>query len=201
MWPFARRAKSVAVTTLAGIDAGARPTRVDVETTVASVDHVESPITGVRGALVQIEILETHRLSTSHHREIVIATSGNFVDAPEERVLGVATLGGSLLLTALHEQAMHVTVRARACTITSPGSRARRPLRRVPPELAELFAQPDGGGELWFREVTLAHGDRVRLRAVVVPSPRVVPTQYRSAAAAGFETRDDLGAVLLDRLA
>jgi hypothetical protein len=29
----------------------------------------------------------------------------------------------------------------------------------------------------------------------------VVPTEYRSAATTGFETRDDLGAVLLDRLA
>jgi hypothetical protein len=186
------------VTTLAGIDG---PANVDIETTVTSVDHVESPITGARGALVQIEIFESHRLSTSQHREIVIATSGNFVDAPEERTLGVATLGGSLLLCARDEPAAKITVRARACAITSAGSRARRPLRRVPPELAELFGQPDGGGELWFREVSLAHGDRVRLRAVVVPSPRVVPTEYRSAATTGFETRDDLGAVLLDRLA
>ena len=183
------------MTTLAGID---RPATVDIVATVASVDHVESPITGARGAVVQIELFESHQLSTSQHRELLIATSGNFVDAPEETLLGVAVLGDSLLLSA--ERAAQVSVRARACTITFPAATARRRLARLPPDLGPLFRQPEGRGQLWFREVILAHGDRVRLRAVVVPCARVVATEYRSAAAGGFEARDDLGAVVLDRV-
>ena len=126
---------------------------------------------------------------------MMIATSGNFVGAPDERALGVAVLGDFIVLRA--DDGAQVSVSVRKCTIGSCIESETAPLRKLPPDLVPLFGEARGVGDLSFRELALKCGDRVRLRAVVVPSARVIATEYRSAAGVGFETRD---AVTLDRV-
>jgi hypothetical protein len=196
MWPFTRRERTTALRALAGIRG---PTAVDIVATVTSADLVASPLSGQRAAALQIELFEQHNLSLFGHREILIATSGNFVQGPDESPLGVAILGDSLLLRTDDGAQVSVGVAVPRCTIASSVQPAKCPLGRLPAALVPLF-HPTEGGSLWFRELALKHGERVRLRAVVAPAQRVVPTEYRSAAGEGFETRGDLGAVELERV-
>lgn len=195
VWPFRKRVKTAAVHALAGIHG---VTTVDLVATIASRDYVASPISGLRGAALQIELFERHQLSLRQHREVMIATSGSFVGGAEESALGVVVLGDFLLLCG--DDGVLVSVNVRRCKIASPTEAVKQPLRKLPSDLVPLFRQAERGGALWFREIALTGGDRVRLRAVVAPSGRVVPTAYRSATAAALETRDDLGAVILDRV-
>jgi hypothetical protein len=194
VWPFGKGVNTVAK--LTGI---AEPTAVDIVATIASPDQVASPISGLHGAALRIEVFERHELDFREHREVVIASRGDFVERKFESALGVAVLGDSLLLVS--EDALHVSVSLRRCTIRSPIEPRIEPLRELPRELVPLFRQPDGSGRLWFRELALTRGGRVRLCAVVAPSRRVVRTEYRSASAAGFEARDDLAEVTLDWVA
>jgi hypothetical protein len=197
MWAFRRR-----VTTLARVEA---PTAVDLVTTIVSPDQVTSPFTGRAAAAIHFEVFEVAlgwRGGIKEHREIVIATAGQFSPndyeaGPRWRSLGAAVVGDSILLRT--DDGSQLTANARHAEVhyerpTDEGRCSASALL----ELGSLFERPSEGVRLWFRERRLCNGDRVRLRATVEPAPGIVSTEYRSHAAPAFATRGDLAAIKLD---
>lgn len=115
--------------------AGMRP----ADATVVSPDVVTSPITGKRGAVVVIDVLESGR------------------------PVGTVVLGDTLVL-ATDDGRSHTVVARRAHLVFFDRGEAPTPLASAPAEIVPLLRAASGQGELGYREHVLVKGSRVRVR-------------------------------------
>lgn len=104
--------------------------------------EVTSPVSGARGALVHLELVE------------------------EDVSLGEIVLGDTVELRT--EDGARYVVVARRATFGFVGVRRSVPLDRAPAELVPLLVRSRGVGRLFVREHVVRVGDRLRLRAQVV---------------------------------
>lgn len=170
------------------------PREVSVLTTIVSADSVVSPMSGLRAALVDIEILERIRRSPGAARGSIEET-----DTDTFELLGTFVCGD--VLTLRDEDDDEITIVARRARIDPQLSfRKGTPLTRVPPELAPLLSRATGRGVICYRELLLREGDKLRLKAVIEPSQSVVSNGYRSATRSSFVARDDLALVVLEEV-
>ncbi|MDB4942875.1 MAG: hypothetical protein JWP97_2409 [Labilithrix sp.] len=156
---------------------------------VASADAVVSPLTGLRSALLRIEILE--RFSRGHG-----ADRG---EGDIHEVIGAVHHGDLLVLA--DEDGRELTLLARACELVPWMAEAGgQPLTTAPPEIVPLLRRATGRGLLCFRELSLRGGDLVRVTAVVEATRAVTASGYRDAAGLRYVARDDLAPVVLEEL-
>lgn len=161
------------MTKLDGADARGRPVLVDVLVRVASGDDHTSPLSGARGALVHVAVVERRALARADGEAVLVYDD-----------VGEITIGDVLVLEA---DGVSVTVLARHARLSLAPGAGGAPLERLPPEIAPLVARASGRGVLCWRERVIAHGDSLRLRAVV-----------EAAGAPGrLVARDDLAPVIL----
>jgi hypothetical protein len=145
---------------------------IDVIARVASGNDVVSPLSGVRAAFVQVELLEA--------AEGALESLGAFI-------LGdVVTLG-------VEDASIEIDIVARRAELRllAPRTGGVR-VEQVIPELVPLLARARGG-VLYCRERLVLHGERLRVRAHVERVERSPRTER-------LVVRDDLGPVTLDEV-
>jgi hypothetical protein len=151
------------------------PTKVSVLTTLVSGGSVASPITGIRAAIVVVDVLE-HVLSHGYE------------------VLGTVVLGDLVTLRDDHGDEITVVVGKTRIVRVASGLEGV-PLEKPPAELVPLLSKATGRGVICYRELTLGEGAKVRLKAVV--EPRQVGYSGTKSA---FGVRDDLAPVVLEEV-
>jgi hypothetical protein len=170
---------------LARID---RPTRVNIEGHVISDNDAVGLMTGMRGAVVEVQFTARYmRPGRTRHEadQEVFEVIGTFLtDAP----LRVRCEGGDVL------------VPTRGMTIRFPGDDHGVPVDRpVPPELAKVLGSADAIGRMvYYRELALSRGDKVRLDATIAPSTEVEADGYRGTTSRGFVARPDLSPICVE---
>ncbi len=185
MWPFGRRdvARS-----LAEVEAGDPPTEVEVLVVVVSPNRVVSPVTGVKAALLHIEVVEDVTEEEARYRAI------------RPKPGACASLGEALfgdLVTCRDEQGVELSFVARRARFRfSDAPRVSAPMAAIPPELVPLLGNPRGG-TLTYREHAVREGDSLRIQAFVEPTRNAMTLGYRSAPRLAFVARDDLAPVFL----
>lgn len=179
MWPFEKHA----AVDLASVTAA---TPVNVEVRVVSPNAVTSPVTGMRAAAFVVEVVS--------RREGSDALLSN---VPTLEPVASLVVGDQIELAPEAGEVAIVAMLRRMKLVFETDAAGGRSLTSAPPELVPLLAKVPFGGTAAFRERALAHGDRVRLRAVVERAAIVVP---------GSETRvvlvvrDDLGPAVLEEI-
>lgn len=186
MWPFGEKVAGRLSAALGARD----PVKVSVLTTVVSPDTIMSPISGVRAAVIDIEILERIPASSNDSRES---------DTDVYELLGTFVFGD--LVTLRDEGGDEISIVVGRARIDPQLPRhGGHPLSRVPPEVVPLLARASGRGVVCYRELTLEDGDKVRLKATIEPSHTVVSSGYRSGTKSSYVARDDLAPVVLEEV-
>jgi hypothetical protein len=188
MWPFGGK-KVWSRLAAAG---GSEPVAVATLATIVSPANVVSPFTGMRAAIVVIELVE---------RLPVTREQGGGSDAQSDvyESLGSVVLGDLATLRDPDGDELTVVVnRARITPARREGGAT--PLSRAPAEVVPLLQRATGRGVVCYRELILGTGESVLLKAVVEPSRSVVASGYRSGTRTTYVARDDLGPVLLDEV-
>lgn len=137
------------------------PTAVSVVARVASPSTAESPMTGMRAALIEIaageRVIIHDRSDDSQPREVF-------------RELGSTILAGRVLLETPDGL---IEVPVAGLKLRFPGTQNLAVMnidRPLPPSIAHVVERlRDGAG--CYRELSLSQGDLVELRAVVAPRP------------------------------
>jgi hypothetical protein len=168
------------------------PERVTVTATVASPSAFTSPLTGLAAAAFYVSLFQ--RVTEARQQP----GSATVVDALEP--VGAVVFGERLLLAAEPDGQLVDVPLEGARFVYSGAGPAVVPLERVPPELMRFVEQAAGRGLVCFREQTFGHGDRVKLTATLAPQGGREAGGYRSAAAAAFLARHDLGEVWLEEI-
>jgi hypothetical protein len=194
VWPFGRKKVGAGLAAASREPPGeepAYPARVSVLTTIVSPSLLVSPFTGMRTAILFVELLERLPISNAHR-------AGDL--AGDQYVLfGRVVLGD--MATLRDEDGDEITIVARRAQVQPAIARGdAAPLVHVPPEIAPLLDRASGRGVLCYRELPLGTGDRVRLEAVVEPTHSVVTAGYRSGTRVTYVARDDLAPVVLAEL-
>lgn len=170
------------MTTEAELAAIERPTSVDIVTRVISPNVIASPVTGLRAAIVHLELFEAPAWGPS----IPV------------RPLGSIVLG-DLVTLAMGDAVLDVAV-GRATLAFSASSFTVLPLEKVVAEIAPLLAHVRSGGLIQQSERLVYEGDELRLRATVERVKMVTSSGYRSGVQTRLVVRDDLAPVLLTHL-
>lgn len=185
MWPFGRAGIAHR---LAGIE---EATEVELLVTVVSPDRVTSSVTGLRAAILHVDVLEALSVEEVRYRK-------GRPKAGSLESLGEAIYGD--LVTCHDEDKNEVSFVARRARFRFPAApprpRATVAIDAIPSELVPLMNDPRGG-TLAYREYGVREGDRVRLQAVVEPTRNAITLGYRSAPRFAFVARDDLAPVFL----
>ena len=183
MWPFGHEQEARRLAQIAPGTHGA----VAVRVTVVSDNVVISPLSGLASAFLQIDLLERLSLDRAGFQD-------NERD-DEFFVLGSAKYGQVLTLRdGDGDEVSVVATRIRFEPATLIGG---QPVAHVPAVLAPYLRNATGRGVICSREHALRTGDAVLLKAVIEPSPHVVPDGYRSGTAIRYLPRDDLAPVVL----
>jgi hypothetical protein len=195
-WPFGRKAlpgRLAAASAAPPAGQAGAPVSVSVVTTIVSPSSVTSPLTGLRAAIIHLEIVERVPLVRDQGMGSEDETSDVY------NSLGVVILGD--VATLRDEDGDEITIVAHRARI-QPAlmRRGGTPLGRVPPEVVPLLANASGRGVICYRELPLAMGDAVRLKAMVEPTQSVVATGYRSGTRVTYVARDDLAPVVLEEI-
>ena len=172
-------------TSLATID---KPTRVKIEGHVSSGNDAVGLMTGMRGALVEVQFAGRYLRVSSRRNEAAEEVFEVIATFVTEQPLRVKCLGGELL------------VPTRGLSVRFPGDDHGVPIDRpVPPEFAKALASAETMGRmLFYRELSLSHGDKVRVEATIAPSTEVDADGYRGAVSKGWVVRPDLGPVVVE---
>ncbi len=187
MWPFGRKK----VADRLGAVAVGEPMAVDVLTSVVSPNAVVSPVSGMRSALLQVELVE--RLPEEQRQ------NGAFSGGEGAVFDRFVSLGVALFLVLRDRDGDEISVVAGRARLDAAASRnGGTPLATVPAELVGFLRRATGRGVICYRELPLLEGDKVRLRAVVEPSQTVVTSGYRSGSKVRYLVRDDLAVVILE---
>jgi hypothetical protein len=202
MWPFGR--KDVA-TRLAAVE---ERTEVEVVLNVVSPNAVASPITGVRAAMLHIEVLE--QLSCELAEPGVRRAEGQHLGGwgkrerrgirsrgPAHASLGVAVLGDVVTFRDAEGTSLSLLARRAKFRFAGPDV-ALSPLTKMPEGLATAMRSTEDRGPLFYREVPVREGDRVRVQAFVEPSHHVGEHGYRSLPHVVFVARDDVAPVFIE---
>jgi hypothetical protein len=191
MWRSGRRKverRLAAASASAAPGEPARPVEVSVLATVVSPGAVVSPLTGVRAAVVRLELLE--RLP---------AARGAPADLERYESLGVLVLGD--LVTLRDDDGDEISLVARRATIQPAAPPQGAPeLGKVPAEMVPMLARARGQGVLCYRELALLTNDRVLMTAVIEASSSSSVAAYRAGPRKNYVARDDLAAVVLDEV-
>ena len=194
MWPFGRN--NVAGRLAGTLGAAAEPYKVSVLTTIVSPISVTSPLTGLRAAMLHVELVE--RIPLAHQDDMLMEGRRRDTDLYES--LGVVVFGD--VVTLRDEDGDEITIVVGRARIEPQLPRhGGTPLSRVPPELVPMLAKASGRGVVCYRELTLGESDKIRLKAVVEPSQHVVASGYRSGTRLTYVARDDLAPVVLEEVA
>jgi hypothetical protein len=170
----------------------AEPFQVSVITRLVSPSSVVSPFTGMRAGILQVELVERVPDSNDPH-----ARNGSVGDRYDS--LGALVLGD--VATLRDEAGDEIKIMVRRATIQPVSSRdGGTPIVRIPAEIVPLLGRATGRGVLCYRELALSDGDKVRLRAVIEPTRRVVADGDRSGTRVTYLARDDLAPVVLEEL-
>ena len=184
MWPFGRRGVE---TRLAGID---EPTEVELFGTMLSPNGTTSPLTGQRGAIIHLEILERVLLDRVERRALRCG--------PErDESLGEIVLGELVHLGSEDGAELAFVARRARFRFQNPW-REKTAIGAIPASLVPLLRSRVGDGDLFFREHVVKEGDRLRLQAIVEPTEHAMGSGYRSIPRIAFLTRDDLAPVFLE---
>ena len=155
--------------------------------TVVTEDAVVSPLTGLRAAAVRVTLLAKRQPGKHPATGDPLGFGGGGGPDTFTRI-GDVWFGSELVLADADAQEVVVATTGlgvRAANI----DRGATPLGPVrPPELAQLLASAPEG-LVFYRELRVHHGERMRLKATVFP---VGPRRW--------ETRPDVGPVVLQEL-
>ena len=185
MWPFGRRGVA---RSLAELEPDDPPTEVEVLVQVVSPNRVESPVTGVRAAILHVEVLEELSEEEAQYRAIRWKRGAR-------ASLGEVLFGD--LVTCRDAEARELSFVARRARFRfSDAPRESSPLAAVPPELVPLLGNPRGGA-LTYREHVVREGDQLRVQTLVESTRNAVTLGYRSVPRLAFVARDDLAPVFL----
>jgi hypothetical protein len=184
MWPFGRRGVE---TQLTGIET---ETEVELVGTMLSPNGVTSPVTGRRGAIIHLEVLERVLLDRQERR--ALRTGPERDDSLGEIVIGELVHLGSDDGPELSFVARRARFRFR------DPRRETMPLAAIPEGLLPHLRSRTGMGALFFREHVVKEGDRLRLQAIVEPAEHAPFGSYRSVPRVAFVARDDLAPVFLE---
>lgn len=195
MWPFGRKKVwSRLAAAWAGDPTGQaeEPASVSALTTIVSPATVVSPFTGMRASFLAIELVERIPLTNDQG-------TGNEVVSDTYESLGFVVLGD--VMTLRDEDGDEITIVAHRARV-EPAFHARggTPLSRAPAEVVPLLRRATGRGVVCYRELTLATGDTIRLKAVVEPTTSIVTSGYRSGTRRTYVARDDLARVVLEEV-
>src|SRR5262249_27650110 len=155
MWPFFRRARS-----LAGI---VGPTRIDLVATIVCDDVLTSPFSGVQAAAFVVQLVASTDLPSMEHRSLVISTAGQFSQG--ERRTERIVLGESVLAHADTGGRIHAGTAS--VRIVYPAATSEGHIRALPPDVAPQLARGESTHGFDYHETALRVGDRVRVRGVV----------------------------------
>jgi hypothetical protein len=186
MWPFGGTKVAARLAT------GSRePARVSVLTTIVSPSQLVSPFTGIRSAMILVELLERVPVTTDR--------GGGDVVSDDFELLGTVVLGD--VATLRDEHGDEITIVARRADIRPAlPRRGGTAIERMPAEVVPLLQRATGRRVVCYRELTLSTGDAVRLKAVVEPTQGVVASGYRSGTRVSYVARDDLAPVVLEEV-
>jgi hypothetical protein len=188
VWPGAKKKPRTRLDPQTPLDG---PTEVNLLVTVISPNALTSPISSMKAALFQLEMVE--RLASGEHHPF--ASSREVGD--EYAFLGSAVLGDILVLQT--DDGAQITVAARRARLAfATGYDTAAPLTNPPPELMPHLRNASGRGVVCFREQTIRDGDRFRLEATVESVATVSAEGYRSTAGVRFVVRADDAALLAE---
>lgn len=162
------------------------PTEVSLLARVASPNTAESPMTGMRAALIEIAAGE---------RVIIHDRSDDTQTREVFRALGSTILAGRVLLET-PDGLLEVPVAG--LKLEFPGTQNLAVMnidRPLPPSIAHVVKRL-GEGAGCYRELALSQGDLVELRAVVAPRPAAPGDPPGEAVP--WIARPDLGPVVLE---
>jgi hypothetical protein len=168
--------------TLAGVRA---PTAVRVEARVASPNRIVSPISGLAAAVIGWRFY-AHFMEQTGRNEVeryaLLWNGGRGED------LVLETPEGTVLVPA-EGRLLQPAVEGRGVSLDVP----------LPPEAAHLMREPNRGA-IFYDELLLRTGDRVRLRATVAPSAKDSGSAYRASGErrCDFEALPRLGPVVVE---
>lgn len=188
MWPFEGK-KIAARLGAASKSEAPGGTEVSVVTSIVSPNLVVSPFTGIRAALIYLEVLE--RVSNMNEGfSAATLVSSETSDRDAFFLLGSIVIGD--LLTLRDEDGDEITVVARRSRIVPALPRTTgTPIEQAPAEIVPLMTRGSGRGTLCYHELPLSEGDKVKVTAWVEPSRTVVSAGYRSGSRVSYVARED----------
>jgi len=183
MWPFGRRG---VVTRLAEVD---DHSEVEIVGTVCSPNAARSPITGERGAIIHVEVIERVQRDAAERRALSAGPQRD--DSLGELIFGE-------LVSLRDGDGTELSFIARRARFRFGTPRiAAQPLHEVPASLLPELRTRSGDGLLLYREHVVREGDQLRLQAIVEPAQHTAAHGYRTVPRVTFVTRDDLAPVFL----
>jgi hypothetical protein len=184
MWPFGRKG---VVTRLTGLE---ERTEVEILGTVLSGNAAVSPITGERGAIVHLEVLERIRRDKWERRTLRASPD-------RDDSLGELIFGELVMLRDEEGTELSFVARRARFRFSNPRRDVKR-LPEIPPDLVPHLRRTTGEGVLLYREHIVREGDALRLQAIVEPAQHAAARGYRSTPRTTFVTRDDVAPVFLE---
>jgi hypothetical protein len=165
------------------------PVRVSLRATIVSPSSIVSPLSGTRGAVLHVELVE----------RFTDERGGGEEGSDMDQSLGVLIVGD--VVTLRDEDGDEIAIVARRARVEpSLPRRGGTPLTRVPPEVVPILQRASGRGVVCYRELLLREGEAVRLKAIVEPTQNIVTAGHRAGWRVTYVARDDLEAVVLEEL-
>ena len=196
MWPFGEKVASRLAGVRSGEGRSSAPAKVSVVTTIVSGGPVTSPVTGVRSAIIFLEVLERVAVTSGVGVEVDL---GPGRESDRYETLGEVLLGD--VATLRDEDGDEIAIVAGRARISPQLPRGGGTLlAQLPAELIPFARKATGRGALCYRELAFREGDKVRLRAVVEASASAAPMGSGSDAKRSYIVRDDLAPIVLEEM-
>lgn len=195
MWPFEGN-EIASRLAAASKSEGPGGTQVSVVTTITSPNLAVSPFTGIRAALIYLEVLErvAHMNEGASAATFLYGSDGG--DRDDYHLLGSIVIGD--LVTLRDEDGDEITVVARRTRIVPALRRTTgTPIEQAPAEIVPLMSRGSGRGTLCYHELMLSEGDKLKVTAWVEPSRTVVSAGYRSGSRVTYVAREDRDELVL----
>lgn len=195
MWPFEGKKIADRLAGASRSEAGGA-TEVSVVTTITSPNLAVSPFTGIRAALIYLEVLErvTNVNEGASASTLLYGADGGDRDA--YHLIGSIVIGD--LVTLRDADGDELTVVARRSRIVPALPRTTgTPIEEAPAEIVPLMTRGSGRGSLCYHELLLSEGDKLKVTAWIEPSSTVVSAGYRSGSRVTYVARDDRDELVL----
>ena len=178
-------------TSLAAID---RPTRARLVGHVSSDNDAVGRMSGLRGALIELQF-------SARYHKVRRDRYGRQVETDEEAY--------EILSTWMSEPPLRVTCADGELIVPTAGMSVRFagdghgvPIDRpVPADVAEVLGSPKARGRMvFYRELALSRGDKVRVDATVAPADQIDVDHYRGTTTRRWIARVDLAPIVVHDL-